>query len=128
MSEPSIDIARLRKITKEVQECLEKTRAEKEEKRKQKNDREAEERSGPIAKEIIEGLPSLLEEQARKGFYNAEVMHRIWTLTEKKVAEIVISFCEGQGLQVKKLRHSIDDFSPPGHYLKVYWDNPDSKT
>ena len=120
MSKQSIDIARLREITKKAQKPQIK-RNELDEKRKARRIKRETKR---IAKEVIEKIPAFLEKEAREGRNHAQVMTDISRPEEKKSAEIVASYCRKQGLQVKILYSvspSSDSLYGPHDYIVVFW-------
>jgi len=120
MSEnPSIDLARLKEITKKAQEpgLKRKQLAEKKEARRVKIESER------IAKEVIASLAALLEQEAHKGRDSLQVMPKIRKLEEKEAAKIVIAYCRKQGLSAELCHFSpgSDDLDDAHDYIMISW-------
>ncbi len=118
MSEPAIDIEHLRRITKKAQKPILKRQEE------QKNEQalKIEEDAKRIAAEVIQKIPSLLEQEARNGFDHAQVMGEIRSEAEKKAAQIVSDYCRNQGLTVDYLHCIGSSEFAPHDYIIVRWE------
>lgn len=122
MSEQTIDVARLRGITKRARERIDKERAEARARQEAKEAEEAEKYGKETAQEIIEELPSMLTKAAREG-RNGEVVIRIRSRSDQRAAEIIAVYCQENGLQTEIQRYiaGLDDMDTTHDHLLVSW-------
>lgn len=97
MSKTEIDIPNLQRLAREAKAHF----PEKERKDKEEQVRQNENSAQMIAQIIIKSLPGILEEEAKKGNHSAELSFQMITPWDKRAAEIIIEYCERQGLKAK---------------------------